>query len=216
MNIKITKNNEEFYRLSAWVIVNQILTKPNSVIGLSTGRTTGGIHNAVAEIYKAHPFDTSKVIIFNLDEVTNVSRDYFGSCYYMILNEFIKPLNIPVENFIMPPSISDDWKTECQKFEAAISAKGDVDLQVLGIGENGHIGFNQPGTPFSQTTFTSFMDERLEKRIRSETDSPDSVKLGGITYGIKNVMASKKILLVANTYAKKDILNKALNGPITT
>lgn len=215
MKISIANDEQKFFEMTAWEIAMQIIKKPDSVIGLSTGRTTGPIHKALAEIYKAHPFDTSKVTIFGLDEVTNVSRDYFGSCYYMLLHEVVKPLEVPLENYIMPKSQTEDWDAECDWFERAIAGRGQVDLQILGIGGNGHIGFNQPGTAFGQTTWVSVMEPWLYERIRTETGLPEGADLGGITLGIKNVMQSRRIILTANGSAKAEIIKKAVEGEVT-
>jgi glucosamine-6-phosphate deaminase len=215
MKITITKTESEFFQTVAWRIVTQMLQKPAAVIGLSTGRTTGGVHAAVCEIHHQFPFDVSGITLFNLDEITNVPPEYLGSCYAMILNEMVKPLGIPIENFIIPPTYSENFEAECRLFEERIAERGGVDLQILGIGENGHIGFNQPGTPFERTTWTSRMDEALEIRIRRETQSPDGLELGGITLGIKNIMHSRKIVLAANGARKARIISAALTGPIT-
>ncbi len=216
MREKIFQSEQDFFEAVAWEIAIQIIKKPDSVIGLSTGRTTGPIHKALAEIYKAHKFDTSKVTFFGLDEVTNVSRDYFGSCYYMLLHEVILPLEVPMENYIMPKSQPESFDEECRWFENALAERGQVDLQILGIGGNGHIGFNQPGTAFDQTTWVSTMEPWLYERIRKETNSPEGADLGGITLGIKNVMQSKRIILAANGEHKADIVRDAVNGRIST
>lgn len=216
MRITIGKSEQEFFESVAWEIAIQIIRKPDSLIGLATGRTTGPIHKALEEIYKAHPFDTSKVTFFGMDEITNVSRDYFGSCYYMLLHEVIKPLNVPLENYIMPKTTTDDWNAECEWFERTLEEKGPVDLQILGIGGNGHIGFNQPGTAFGQTTWVSVMEPWLYERIRTETNSPEGTDLGGITLGIKNVMQSRRIILAANGNAKAEIMERAVKGEVTT
>lgn len=215
MRITIAGSTHAFYSQAAWRIASQIITKPDSVIGLATGRTTGGIHKALCDIHKAHPFDVSQVRVFGMDEVTGVSRDYFGSCYYMLLHEVVKPLGIPMAHYIMPPTMSDDFERDGKIFQKAIQDLGGVDLQILGIGENGHIGFNQPGTPFGSETWLSKMDERLDARIRSETNSGPDADLGGLTIGIKDVMHSHRIILVANGTNKTDIVRQALFGPIT-
>lgn len=214
MKVTVANSEKEFYSLVAWRIVSQIITKKKSVIGMSTGRTTGGIHKSLENIYKENPFDTSELSVFNLDEIINISREYFGSCYYMILNEVVKPLNIPIENFIMPPTHSKDFEGECKKFEDKIERCGGIDLQILGIGENGHLGFNQPGTSFGQTTWLSYMDKDLDKRIRSETNSKADADLRGLTIGTKNIMHSKKIILAANGARKSSIIKEALYGNI--
>lgn len=215
MRIHIEKDEQSFFYAVARQIADQIIQKPDSLIGLSTGRTTGPIHKALADIYEQEHFDTSKVIFFGLDEVTNVSRDYFGSCYYMLLHEVIEPLNVPLAHYIMPPTTSENWAETCNAFESALESVGQVDLQILGIGGNGHIGFNQPGTPFGQTTWTSVMEPWLYERIRRETNSPVGAPLGGITLGIKNVMHSRHIILAANKEMKAEIMRDAVLGPVT-
>ena len=216
MKIIIAKNENEFDTLAAWEIITQILCKDNSVIGLSTGQTTIGMHKIVSEIYKAYPFNASRVTIFNVDELTNLSREYSGSCYSIIKKQIIEKLNISECNFIMPPTISEDFKQECSKFEDELIKRGGVDLQMLGIGKNGHIGINQPGTPFESETWVSPMDEEFEERVRRETGVSRSHELGGLTRGIKNIMHSRRIVLVAKGESKADIISKALLEPVTT
>ena len=214
MKITITKSEAEFFQRAAERIVAQMIRKRDAVVGLATGRTTTPIHAAVCDIHRQHPFDVSKVTVFAMDEVTNVSREFAGSCYAMILNQIVTPLGIPAVNFIMPPTRSDDWANEAKLFEQRLAERGGIDLQILGIGENGHLGFNQPGTPFESTCWHSRMHHDLEVRIRRETQSPDSAVLGGLTLGIKNIMQSRKIVLVANGSHKARIIAVALNGPI--
>lgn len=218
MNMKLTiaKNEKEFDELGAWRIIGQLLSKKMAVIGLSTGETTKNMHEIVSEIYKLHPFDTSTVTIFNVDELTNLSRDYAGSCYTMILKQICEPLHIPAENFVMPPTLSDDFHAECVKFEAELNRRGGADLQMLGIGWNGHIGINQPGTPFESDTWVSPMDPIFEERVRRETNTPADHELGGLTLGIKTIMQTKKIVLIAKGIHKAKIIKQALEGPITT
>jgi glucosamine-6-phosphate deaminase len=216
MKTTIAKSETEFFRTVASRIVDQIIQKPNAVIGLATGRTTTPVHAAVREIHGQSPFDVSGVTVFAMDEITNVSREFAGSCYAMILNQIVKPLGIPLANFIMPPTYSDDFAKEARLFERRIAERGGVDLQILGIGENGHLGFNQPGTSFESTSWLSHMDPQLESRIRRESQTPDNVVLGGLTLGIKNIMQSRKIILAANGSHKAGIVATALNGPITT
>lgn len=215
MKITVAKSETEFFQTVAHRIVAQIVEKPDAVVGLATGRTTKGIHAAVCDRHRQCHFDVSKITVFAMDEVTNVSREFAGSCYAMILNQIITPLGIPAVNFIMPPTRSDDWPTEAKLFEQRLAERGGVDLQILGIGENGHLGFNQPGTPFESTCWHSRMDRELEARLRRESQSPDSVVLGGLTLGIKNIMQSRKIVLAANGAHKARIIAAALKGPIT-
>lgn len=208
MKITITKDEQEFDRIAAWRIIAIMLEKPNAVIGLSTGQTTIGMHKIVSTIFTQFPFDVSGITIFNVDELTNLPREYSGSCYTMILNQLVAPLGIPQKNFIMPPTMSDDFSAECHLFEKQLAERGGTDLQMLGIGSNGHIGINQPGTPFESETWVSPMDP--------ETQVPPEIVLGGLTRGIKNIMQTRKIILIAKGMHKSEIIEKAILGPVTT
>ncbi|MES2113469.1 MAG: 6-phosphogluconolactonase [Bacteroidota bacterium] len=216
MKITITKNEHEFDITAAWRIIAQMLEKRNSVIGLSTGQTTIGMHRIVSEIYAKYPFDVSAITLFNVDELTNLSREYAGSCYTMILNQIAGPLGIREENFIMPPTLSDDFEAEAQLFEKSLAERGGADLQMLGIGSNGHIGINQPGTPFESETWVSPMDPDFEARVRRETQVPPETELGGLTRGVKNIMHTRKLILIAKGSHKADIVAQAILGPVST
>lgn len=216
MKITIAENEHRFDQIAAWRIIGQMLAKQNSVIGLSTGNTTMNMHRIVSEIYQANPFPTSELRIFNVDELTNLPRTYAGSCYAMIKTQLCDNLNIPEEHFVMPPTMSDDFERECREFEEAIEKAGGADLQMLGIGWNGHIGINQPGTPFESTTWVSPMDPIFEARVRKETGVDGNYPLGGLTLGIKNIMHTRKIVLIAKGKQKADIIKQALQGPVTT
>ena len=193
-----------------------MLEKPNAVIGLSTGQTTIGMHAIVSKIFAQYPWDVTNVTLFNVDELTNLPREYAGSCYTMILNQLAGPLGIPEQNFIMPPTLSDDFEAECRLFEKRLTERGGADLQMLGIGANGHIGINQPGTPFESETWVSPMDPDFEARVRRETQVPSETVLGGLTRGIKNIMHTRKLILIAKGEHKAEIIEKAILGQVTT
>ena len=216
MKITIAQTEEEFDRMAAWRIIAQMIEKPNAVIGLSTGQTTYGMHAIVSDIFRQYPFDVANISLFNVDELTNLPREYAGSCYTMILNQLAGPLGIPEENFIMPPTLSDDFENECRIFEQRLAERGGADLQMLGIGMNGHIGINQPGTPFESETWVSPMDPDFEARVRRETQVPEHIVLGGLTRGIKNIMHTRKLILIAKGINKAEIIEKAILGPVTT
>jgi len=207
---------DTFADACAEVLFRTVCDKPDAVIGLSTGRTTGDIHRRFAALVHEHGIDVSRLTIFGLDEVTGVSRDYFGSCIWMLEHECVNDLGIPAENFLMLPLTSDDWERDCAAFRAELARRGGITLLELGLGENGHIGFNQPGTPFTQRAFHGSMHDYLEARIRRETGTPDDVPLGGVTLGIADVMDAKTIMLCANGAHKKQVLTDALYGPIST
>ncbi|WP_322169675.1 6-phosphogluconolactonase [Acutalibacter caecimuris] len=215
MKIIISKNERAFDVMAAWEIIGQIMKKPDSVIGLSTGQTTKNMHGIVSDIYRQYPFDTSGVTLFNVDELTNLPRSYAGCCYTMIWEQIAGPLGIPAERFIMPNTMAADYPAECRAFQAALESRGGIDLQMLGLGYNGHIGINQPGTPFASETWVSPMDPVFEARVRRETGVGPAHTLGGLTLGIRTIMHARKIMLVAKGAHKAEMVRQMLRGPVT-
>ena len=205
MKITVCKDEHAFDVAAAWRIIGQMLTKPDAVIGLSTGQTTKNMHAIVSDIYSRYPFDTSRVTLFNVDELTNLPRSYEGCCYTMIREE----------RFIMPQTISDDYEAECRNFQKALEDRGGIDLQMLGLGYNGHIGINQPGTPFGSETWVSPMDPIFEARVRKETGVGPDHELGGLTLGVRTIMHAKHIILIAKGAHKAEMVEKMLRGPVT-
>lgn len=216
MKITIATDEGAFDRTAASRIVNQICNKPTSVIGLSTGRTTGNIHRLVCRLHSEADFDVTGVTFFGLDEVTNVPREYSGACYTMLRTEIIDDLGIDDDHFLMLPTRSDGFEKECREFCKELNRRGGIDLLILGLGENGHLGFNQPGTPLNGTAAVASMDERLEKRIRQETGTPAGIPLGGVTLGLRDIMHARRIVLVAKGENKRAIVKQMLTGPISS
>lgn len=216
MKITLTSSEAEFDRMAARRIIDAIAGNPAAVIGLSTGRTTTNIHRTIGRLYREEPFDTSRVTFFGVDEVTNVPRSYAGACYTMLKNQIIDPLEIPDDRFLMLPTEAPDPDAACRTFQQALEDRGGIDYLVLGLGTNGHVGFNQPGTPFDSETHPARMDEALEARIRRETATPPSVDLGGLTLGIRPMLQARRILLVAKGAAKARIVREMIEGPVTT
>ena len=165
MKISIVGDEAAFDQAGSQRIISQIIRKPESVIGLSTGRTTGNMHRLVVKYYWQMPFDVRWVTFFGLDEVMNVPRTYAGACYTMLKTEIIDGLGIDEKNFLMLPTESNNWEADCQKFVEELKRRGGIDLLILGLGENGHLGFNQPGTPFDSVAWTTQMNKELETRI---------------------------------------------------
>ena len=215
MEIRVFSTSQMMDMASAITIVDQIKRKKDSVIGLSTGRTTAQVHKAVCTIFGEHPFDTTAVTFFGLDEVTGVPRKYSGACYTMLKNEIIGPLGIPEENFLMLPTFSEDFPRSCREFTDELGRRGGIDLLYLGLGDNGHLGFNQPGSPFGSKARISNMMEELEQRIRRETGLSKEDPLGGVTLGIKDIMHSRKLVLGAKGQSKAAMVKAMVEGPVT-
>ena len=215
MKITIANSEREFDCTAAWRVIGQMLARPASVIGLSTGRTTGNMHRLIAEIHKLYPFPVGKTTFFGLDEVTGVSRYYSGACYTMLKTELIDALGVDDDHFLMLPTQCDDFSRACADFRQEIARRGGIDLLMLGLGENGHLGFNQPGSPLGGEAWVTCMNVELEERIRRETNTPPDVPLGGATLGLKDIMQARRIVLVAKGRNKTEIVHRMLQGSVT-
>ncbi|MDR0940036.1 MAG: glucosamine-6-phosphate deaminase [Mediterranea sp.] len=213
--ITIADTEQAFDRQAASRVVEQICRKPDSVVGLSTGQTTKGMHRLLTEAYRAGRFDPSRVTFFGVDEVVNVPRSYAGSCYTLLRTELMDALEVPDERFLMLPVEPERFEDGAIAFQAELKRRGGIDLLVLGLGRNGHLGFNQPGTPFNSVTRLARMDEELEARIRRETGIAPQVKLFGATLGLKDIMHARALLLTAKGECKADIVKRMLEGDIS-
>lgn len=213
--ITITTDERAFDCTAAWRVIGTLLANPGAVIGLSTGRTTGNMHRLIAEIYQHYPFNVSQATFFGLDEVTNVPRTYAGACYTMLRNELINALGVAENQFLMLPTQCEDFKKACADFRQEINRRGGIDLLILGLGENGHLGFNQPGSPLGGKAWVTQMNTELEERIRRETNMPPDVALGGATLGLADIMQARRIVLVAKGAHKAAIVKEMLEGPVT-
>lgn len=215
MDVLKMHSEEEFDRAAAEIIFNQMREKPDSVIGLSTGRTTGNMHRIVSEMFRDAPFDISGITFFCIDEVTGISPSNPWACKAKLKNEIIDNLGVRDGQFLTLPCEPGDIAEEAHAFYSEISGRGGIDLIILGLGENGHLGFNQPGTSFDSRIHVSSMDAGLEERIRTDCGIDDSVALGGITLGLADIMDARRLVLAVKGAAKKDILSKVIGGPVS-
>lgn len=215
MNILKTHSEEAFDKAAAEIILKQMRDKPDSVIGLSTGRTTGNMHRIVSGIFRDSPFDISGITFFCIDEVTGITPSNPWACKDKLKKEIIDDLGIRDKQFLTLPCAPGDITEAARDFYSEMTRRGGADLIILGLGENGHLGFNQPGTSFESRIHFSSMDEGLEKRIRTDCGIDDSVMLGGITLGLADIMDARKLVLAVKGTAKRDILYKVIGGPVS-
>lgn len=213
--VTILGTESEFDHAAAQRILQQMRRKPDSVIGLSTGRTTYNIHRLVAKGYADSPFDISGITFFGVDEVVGVDREYSGACYKMLRTELIDDLGVDDSHFLMLPTRSAHFDQACSEFTAELNRRGGIDLLMLGLGENGHLGFNQPGTDLDQTAWVTDMNPELEERIRRETQTPAGEWLGGITLGLYDIMNARSIVLVAKGSHKAEAVQRMLCGKVS-
>jgi glucosamine-6-phosphate deaminase len=215
MTLNIQPDERSFDLEAARQIYAQIASKHDSVIGLSTGRTTGNLHRAFARMAREGSLDLSRVTFFGQDEIVGVPQTYSGACYEMLRSELIGDLDIPEERFLMPPTRWEGAEKALRDFTEMLQARGGIDLILLGLGENGHLGFNQPGSPFGGTARIATIGPELDARVRRELALGPEAPLGGATLGLRDVMHARRILLVAKGSHKAAIVKEILQGPVT-
>lgn len=196
-------------------IIKQLKYKPNSVLGLATGTTPVGIYKKLVEKYQANEIDFSQVKTFNLDEYAAIPQSHQCSYYTFMQENLFKDINIKNNCTFIPDGNAADLEQECANYEKKIVANGGLDLQVLGMGHNGHIGFNEPGTPFESVTQVIQLTESTIEANSRFFDNCDQVPRQAVSMGIKTIMQARIILMIVKGADKADMLNKALNGPIT-
>jgi len=215
--MKIIQANDyaDMSRKAANIISAQVILFPQSVLGLATGSTPVGVYRQLVEWYRKGDLDFSKVHTVNLDEYCGISPDQEQSYRNYMDKNLFKDVNIPRENTHLPDSLAADLDIECARYDQLISDLGGIDLQLLGIGHNGHIGFNEPGQAYGKMTHRIRLNPlTIEANARFFTDA-SQVPQYALTMGIKAIMQAKKLLMVVNGEDKAEILYQALNGPVT-
>lgn len=215
MKIIEAKDYKELSRKVANIISAQVILKPNCVLGLATGSTPIGTYKQLIEWYEKGDIDFSNVTSVNLDEYYGLETTNEQSYRYFMNHNLFSHINIDMKNTNVPNGLAADAEAECKRYDQLIEDLGGVDLQILGIGHNGHIGFNEPDTEFEKGTHVVELDETTIKANARFFESIDEVPKKAITMGIRSIMYAKKVILVANGPDKKEIINKAIYGPIT-
>ncbi len=209
------KDYQEMSERACDFIVEQLAVTDQPVFGLATGSTPEGLYECLINKYKTKEVSFADVKTFNLDEYVGISQDDPNSYYYYMNKKLFDHIDIPTANAHLPNGNAADLESECKEYENRIKQVGNVDLQVLGLGLNGHIGFNEPGTPFSSRTHVVELDESTRKANARFFPSLDDVPTKAITMGIDSIMESKAIILLVSGKKKADALAKLMNGEIT-
>lgn len=215
MKIIKAKDYNDMSRKAANIISAQIIMKPNCVLGLATGSTPIGTYAQLVEWYRKGDLDFSEVVTVNLDEYKGLSRDNEQSYYYFMYDKLFGKVNIDLKNTFLPDGMEPDSNKACADYNNVIAQTGGVDLQLLGLGHNGHIGFNEPGMAFEAQTHCVNLTESTMKANQRFFASREDVPKQAYTMGIKTIMQAKKILVVVNGEDKAAIVKEAFFGPIT-
>ena len=215
MNFIKVSTYEELSTLASAIICGQVAMKPKCVLGLATGSSPLGTYKKIIEKNKAGEVDFSKVKSVNLDEYVGLSSDHEQSYRYFMNNNLFKHINIDINNTYVPNGCATDIDAECKSYDSLIESLGGIDLQLLGIGYDGHIGFNEPDTYFEKATHKVALDSSTIEANSRFFASREDVPVNAITMGMGGIMSAKKVLLIANGKGKREIVEKAFFGPIT-
>lgn len=215
MKIYETENYEEMSRKAANILSAQVILKPDCVLGLATGSTPIGTYDKLVEWYEKGDLDFSEVKTVNLDEYRGLTRDNDQSYYYFMHEHLFDRVNIDPENTNVPNGTEPDADKECERYEKLIESMGGVDIQLLGLGHNGHIGFNEPAEEFDKVTHCVDLQESTIEANKRFFASADDVPRQAYTMGIGTIMSAKKIVVVVSGEDKAEIVKKAFCGPVT-
>ena len=215
MRIYREKDYDAMSRRAANIISAEVIRRPDCVLGLATGSTPIGTYKQLAAWNQRGDFSFKEVHSVNLDEYKGLSGDHDQSYRYFMNTNLFDHVNIDKNRTYVPNGLEEDSDKACADYNEIIRSVGGIDIQLLGIGGNGHIGFNEPGEAFEKETHCVDLTESTIKANARFFESMDEVPKQAYTMGIKSIMAAKKILLVATGSAKADALYKSLYGPIT-
>jgi len=211
LKIIVTKDYHEMSSRAAAIIARQIIKNPGSVLGLPTGETPVDTYARLVSYYEDDILDFSDVTTFNLDEYYNLPKDHEKSFHSYMKEKLFSKVNLKKRNTNIPDGQADNLDLECERYEKKIEEAGGINLMVLGIGVNGHIGFNEPGTRWgSETRLVGLAESTKERNFDRVDNSPDRA----LTVGIKTIMHSDRVLLLASGEEKESALENTLQGPI--
>lgn len=217
MDMKIIKTADynEMSKVAGNIIAAQITLKPDSVLGFATGSSPVGTYQELVKKCAAGDISFAEITTVNLDEYKGLPKDHDQSYDYFMNDNLFNHVNIDKARTFLPNGMAEDADAECLRYEALIEELGGIDLQLLGIGHNGHIGFNEPSDRFQKITHCVTLTERTIEANKRFFASADDVPRQAFSMGIGTIMAAKKIVVVVSGEDKADALMKAVTGPIT-
>jgi glucosamine-6-phosphate deaminase len=216
MEVIVTKTYDQMSQAAAKAIANAINAKPNAVLGMATGSTPLGVYQELVRMHKKDGLDFSQCTSFNLDEYVGLPVTHVQSYHYFMHENFFKHVNIPLQNVHIPSGTTSNYRAFCDWYEARIIECGGIDVQILGIGSDGHIAFNEPGSSLSsRTRLKTLAKPTIDDNARFFS-SRDEVPIYAITMGVGTILGARKIVLLANGAKKADAVAQAVEGPVTS
>lgn len=215
MKIIKAKDYNDMSRKAANIISAQVIMKPDCVLGLATGSSPEGTYKQLVERYNNGDLDFGDVTTVNLDEYRGLPKENEQSYDYFMHSHFFDYVNINPERTFLPDGMNEDPEQECKRYEEVIRSTGGVDLQLLGLGHNGHIGFNEPGEVFEKGTHCVDLQPSTIEANKRFFASADEVPKQAYSMGIQTIMMAKKILVVVSGADKAEAVKNAFFGPVT-
>jgi len=215
MEVIIRETYDEMSQVAARMISDQLLRKPNSVLGLATGSTPIAVYRELVRLHREEGLDFSQIKTFNLDEYLGLAPTHPQSYRYFMNNHLFDHVNIPRGNIRFPYGHAHAVETFCEWYEAEIERCGGIDIQLLGVGTDGHIAFNEPGSSLGSRTRLKTLTEQTVRDNARFFDDIDQVPRFAITMGVGTILESKKICVLASGMGKADIVAQAIEGPVT-
>ncbi len=206
---------KELSQEASKIIASVVKSKPESILGLATGSSPLGTYDGLIEAYNNGEIDFSKVTTINLDEYIGLTPDNDQSYRYFMETNLFSKINVRKDFTFVPDGCAEDIQKECKEYDERIVSLGGIDIQLLGIGLDGHIGFNEPDDVFVKETHLVDLDPSTIEANARFFDSIDDVPKQAVTMGMGGIMGAKKVLLIANGKNKEEIVKKAFFGPIT-
>ena len=216
MKVYFAENYNDMSRKAANIISAQIILKPTSILGLATGSSPLGVYKQLIDWYKKGDLDFSKVKSVNLDEYKGLSPENDQSYRYFMNQNFFNHINIKPENTYVPDGLAENAKKECSRYDNVIESCGGIDMQLLGLGLNGHIGFNEPGGAFEKSTHLVNLTESTIQANKRFFENENEVPRQAYTMGIRSIMQARSIVIIVSGKEKAEIVKKAFLGPITS
>lgn len=215
MRIIFTEDYEAMSREAAKIVSGQLYLKPASVLGLATGSTPVGLYEMLIQVHETIGLDFSSVTTFNLDEYVGMSPENPQSYHYFMQEHLFSRVNLKPENCFVPDGMAEDLAAEGRRYDERIRQAGGIDLQVLGIGQNAHIGFNEPDIKFEAMTHKVRLDDETIRANSRFFARAEDVPRYAISLGIRNIMLALRVLLLANGAKKAEAVYKAVCGSVT-
>lgn len=216
LDVAVVANDAEFVSFAADQVCRVIKDKPNAVLGLATGSTPIGLYAELVRRYQAGAVDFSQVRTFNLDEYVGLAGDHPQSYRQYMEQHLFSKVNLQPGNTYLPSGTATDLQAEVERYDALLGRLGPVDLQILGIGENAHIAFNEPGTPFSSSTHVVDLTESTIEANSRFFASRDEVPRQAITMGIASILKARCVMLLAQGDKKAEAIRQTLEEQMTT